>query len=52
LDQSIPLHAGQHLRHRGLLNPSEPGQIALRPDLAILKRNQHRQVTDTEAQRL
>ncbi len=41
VDQSVTLHACQHLRHRGLLGPDEPGQVPLRP---VLKRHQHRQV--------
>ena len=52
LDQPVPLHAGEHLRHRRLLDLGEAGEIALRACPAILKRDQHRQMTDAEAQRL
>ena len=34
LTAPIPLHAGQHLRHRGLLDSGERRQITLRPSLA------------------
>jgi hypothetical protein len=35
-----------------LLDPGELRQVTLRHSLAILKRDQHRQVADTEAKRL
>ena len=49
---SVPLHARQHLRHRGPLDTGEPGQVPLRLGLPALKCHQDRQVADTRAQRL
>jgi hypothetical protein len=51
-DQPVSLHAGEHLRHWGLLDSGEAGEVTLRACPAVLKRNQHRQVADAEAQRL
>ena len=51
-DQTVPLHADQHLRHRGLLDPGETGQVSLRLRSASLKRDQHRQVAHAKPQRL
>ena len=50
LNQPVPLHAGEHLRHRRLLDPGEAGEIPLRACPAILKRDQHRQMSNAEAE--
>ena len=51
-NQPVSLHAGKHLRHWRLFDLGEAGEIALRACPAILKRDQHWQMTDAEAKRL
>jgi hypothetical protein len=51
-DETVSLHAGEHLRHRRLLDLGEAGQITLRAGSAVPKRDQYRQMTDAEAQGL
>jgi hypothetical protein len=52
LNQPVPLHAGEHLCHRRLLDLGEAGEIALRAYAAIPKCDQHRQMSNAEAKRL
>jgi len=51
-NQPVPLHAREHLCHRRLLDLGEAGEITLRAGPAILKRDQHRQMSDAKTKRL
>ena len=51
-NKPVPFHAGEHLRHRRLLDLGEAGEITLRACPAILKCDQHRQMSNAEAKRL
>src|SRR5262249_669564 len=52
LNQPVPLHAGEYLCHRRLPDLGEAGEITLRACPAILKRDQHWQMSNAEAKRL
>ena len=51
-DQPIPLHPGEHLSHRRLLDLGKTGEIPLRARPAIPECDQHRQVSNAKAERL
>src|SRR5690554_4621763 len=48
----ITLHASQHLSHRWLFDSGKAREISLCTGLAVLQRDQHRQVTDSKPERL
>jgi hypothetical protein len=51
LNQPVPLHAGEHLYHRRLLDLGEASEITLRACPAILKHEEHWEMSNAEAKR-